>query len=199
VKQTPDLSQRRVVPGSADMDRLTDEELLALTPEGPEAFASFYRRHERLLLSYFMRRTGDPELAADLAAETFAAALVGVRRFDAARGPALAWTFGIAHNTLQRCWERGRVEDRARRRLGMPPLAYEDEALERIERLGADDRAVALLEQLPPDQATALRARVIDEQPYPAIAARVRCSESVVRQRVSRGLAALRSIAKESS
>ena len=39
---------------------------------------------------------GDPELAADLTAETFAAALVSVRRFDPARGPAVAWLLGIA-------------------------------------------------------------------------------------------------------
>jgi DNA-directed RNA polymerase specialized sigma24 family protein len=32
-------------------------------PSDPEAFAAFYRRHERLLLGFFMRRTGDPELA----------------------------------------------------------------------------------------------------------------------------------------
>jgi sigma-70-like protein len=36
-----------------------------------------------------LRRTGDPELAADLAAEAFAAALVAVRRYRA--GPAPAW------------------------------------------------------------------------------------------------------------
>ena len=42
-----------------------------------------------------------------------------------------------------------------------------------------------------------LRARIIDEQPYSFIAAEVRCSESVIRQRVSRGLATLRRIYEE--
>jgi RNA polymerase sigma factor (sigma-70 family) len=180
------------------MDQFDDDELLALTPSCPEAFATFYRRHERTMLGFFARRTGDPELAADLTAETFAAALVGVRRFDPARGPALAWMFGIARNKLSRAWEKRRVEDRARRQLGLPPLVLEDEALARIERLGAEDRVVALLQTLPADQARAIRARVIDEQPYSFIAAEVRCSESVIRQRVSRGLAALRSTVKES-
>ena len=45
------------------MDHLGDDELLALTPRRPEAFAVFYRRHERALLGYLVRRTGDPELA----------------------------------------------------------------------------------------------------------------------------------------
>lgn len=74
----------------------------------------------------------------------------------------------------------------------------EDEALVRISRLAADDERVeALLAQLPAEQAQAVRARVIDERDYRAIAAELRCSTSVVRQRVSRGLATLRSITKE--
>jgi RNA polymerase sigma factor (sigma-70 family) len=179
------------------MDRLGDDELLALTPRRPEAFAVFYQRHERALLGYLVRRTGDPELAADLSAETFAAALLSVRRFDAKRGGALAWTFGIAHHKLVRALERGRVEDRARRRLRLPPLVLEDDALERVARLGGDARVDELLAQLPAPQAEAVRARVIDERPYGRIAADIRCSESVVRQRVSRGLATLRSIVTE--
>jgi RNA polymerase sigma-70 factor (ECF subfamily) len=179
------------------MERLDDDALLALTPRRPEAFAVFYRRHERMLLGFFMRRTGEPELAADLVAETFAAALTSVRRFHPSRGPALAWIFGIASNQLRRARRRGRVEDRARRRLGMPPIVLEDEALERVRRLAGDERVSELLGRLSPDQAQAVRARVIDEQPYGRIAAEVRCSQSVVRQRVSRGLATLRSIVKE--
>ena len=49
-----------------------------------------------------------------------------------------------------------------------------------------------MLARLTPDQAEAIRARVIQDVPYDRIAARMRCSESVVRQRVSRGLAVLR-------
>jgi RNA polymerase sigma-70 factor (ECF subfamily) len=163
----------------------------------PDVFAAFYREHERLLLGFFMRRTGEPELAADLAAETFAAALVSVRRFDPKRGPAVAWLLGIAANQFRKACEKGSVEDRARRRLGMPVMVLEDEALERIERIGGDERVQALLAHLPADQAQAIRARVIEERDYRTIAAELRCSPSVVRQRVSRGLATLRSITKE--
>jgi hypothetical protein len=57
----------------------------------------------------------------------------------------VAWTFGIAHHKLLRAIEKGRVEDRARRKLGLPPLVLEDEALERVARLGGDTRVDALL------------------------------------------------------
>ena len=180
------------------MDELSDEQLLQLTTTRPEAFAVFYRRHERAVLGFFMRRTGDPELAADLMAETFATVLLHLRRFDPARAPARAWTFGIAQNKLLRAWERGRAENSARRRLGMPLVALEEDQLERIAGLGGDKRVDELLRQLPSDQAQAVRARVIDEQTYAQIAGRVACSESVIRKRVSRGLANLRAIVKES-
>jgi hypothetical protein len=76
-------------------DERTDEQLLAAVDAGePEAFGAFYRRHVTALLGYFLRRTRDAELAADLTAETFAAALDGLRRFDPRRGPAVAWLYG---------------------------------------------------------------------------------------------------------
>src|SRR4051794_41869868 len=85
-------------------------------------YAVFYRRHEDAVLGFFLRRTGSAELAADLTAETFARALEGRKRFDAQRGDAGAWLFGIARNVLSRSLERGRVENDTRRQLGMEPL-----------------------------------------------------------------------------
>ena len=144
-----------------------------------------------------MRRVGDPELAADLAAETFAAALVARAALPRGGAPASAWLVGIARNVLASSVRRSQVEDRARRRLGMEPIALDDELLARIERLGGDARVEALLARLTPEQSDAVRARVLEEEDYAGIAARLRCSESVVRQRVSRGLAALRRIHEE--
>ena len=172
-------------------DPRTDEALLA--GGEPEAFALFYRRHVRALLGYFVRRTRDAELAADLTAETFAAALDGRRRFDPDRGPAVGWLYGIARRRLLYSQRRGAVEDRARRRLGMAPLTLTDEAVERIEALAADEVAIAALDALPADQREAVRARILDERDYADIALAAHTSESVVRKRVSRGLAGLRS------
>ena len=176
---------------------MDDDELLARSARHPSAFGTFYERHERLVLGYFVRRVRDPELAADLAAETFAAALIGARKFRAGGAPASAWLIGIARNTLSQSLRRARVEDRARRRLRMEPIALDDELLERIARIGGDARVEAMLERLTPDQSEAVRARVLDDQDYDVIAGRLRCSESVVRQRVSRGLATLRRIYEE--
>jgi RNA polymerase sigma factor (sigma-70 family) len=171
-------------------DRLPDDELLLAAGSDGEAFAAFYRRHEERVLAFFLARAGDPEVAADLAAETFAAALVSSGRFRRRREPASAWLFGIARNILAMSRRRGRVESRARRRLGMPPLDLTDELIERIEALSG--RALGLVEELPEAQREAVRAHVVDERDYADIARDLRCSEAVVRKRVSRGLANLR-------
>jgi RNA polymerase sigma-70 factor (ECF subfamily) len=174
----------------------TDEELLAATPRDPDAFAELYRRHCATLAGYFLRRTRSPEMAADLTAETFAAALDGVKRFDARKGTAVMWLFGIARRELADAAERGAVARRARRRLRIPRIELDDEALERVvEVAGSADtgrRLAALMEQLPEDQREAVRARVLEETDYEAMALAGAVPETVVRKRVSRGLAGLR-------
>ena len=74
----------------------------------------------------------------------------------------------------------------------MEPLTLEDEDLERIERLGTEAAVVGLLDGLPAEQRQAVRARVLEERSYKQIAKELKCSQSVVRKRVSRGLAQLR-------
>lgn len=178
---------------STGRDGASDAVLLALARHDAEAFGVFYDRFEREVLGYFMRATGRAELAADLTAEVFAAALSGAAGFRPELGSARAWLFGIARHELADTWERGRVEDRARRQLGMEPLALGDAELERIEELASSDTdALRLLQELPEDQRRAINGRVLEQREYAELAIRLRCSQSVVRQRVSRGLRTIR-------
>jgi RNA polymerase sigma factor (sigma-70 family) len=174
--------------------RATDEQLLVRTIEDPEAFGPFYDRFEPDVLAFVYRATRRADIAADLTAEIFAAALASARAFDPGLGTARGWLFGIARHKLADLWERGRVEDSARRRLGCEPLALTDELIERIEQLGSDTsvNTLALLEDLPHDQRMAIEGRVLEERDYAELAVTLSCSESVVRQRVSRGLRTLR-------
>jgi RNA polymerase sigma-70 factor (ECF subfamily) len=176
-----------------DWDAESDDRVLAASASDPRAFSAFYRRYERPVLAYFRRRTGDAELAADLTAEVFAAALAACPRYQPRRAPASAWLFAIAQHKLSRSRRRGAVEDRARRRLGMAPIRLDDVDLERIDELDdGSDSLMRMLDELPHDQREAVRARVLEERPYDEIAGRLSCSPAVVRQRVSRGLARLR-------
>jgi RNA polymerase sigma factor (sigma-70 family) len=175
----------------------TDEQLLQDALSDGEAFAEFYRRHAPTLLGYLTRRMGDAEVAADLTAETFAAALEGLPRFRAGLGPATAWLYGIARHKMARTLERGRVEDEARRHLDLPRISVDDDAIERIEAFAASESTGRLinelLEGLPSEQQHAVTARIVHEREYAEIADSHDTSESVIRKRVSRALARLRS------
>lgn len=172
---------------------LDEDALLSAAQLGAVGFAAFYRHFERPVLRYFLRATGRPELAADLTAETFASALESIASYDPARGRADQWLFGIARNLLATSYRRGRIDATARQRLGMPKLILDDHATETIARLSSTHGSATLaLAELPPDQRDAVTARVLDDREYAEIAGELRCSEAVVRQRVSRGLRALR-------
>src|SRR5271155_997439 len=180
-------------------DDHADEALLVAGRSDAEAFGLFYRRRVDAVLAFFLRRTGDRELAADLTAETFAAALSALPRYSPQRSSALAWLFTIAHHKMADSIRRGQVEDRARRRLGLEPLVFSDEDIERVEQRAAAAGGAALLEleRLSAEQRGAFEGRVLQETEYDELARRLRCSESVVRKRVSRGLAELRTRMKE--
>jgi DNA-directed RNA polymerase specialized sigma24 family protein len=87
------------------------------------------------LLAFLVRRTRDPQLAADIAAETLAAGVLagaGERPTDGRTG---AWLQGLALERLAGAQRRGAVDCSARRRLG----------LERIELTAADRAHLAAL------------------------------------------------------
>ena len=139
---------------------VSDEELLVASVGDEEAFAAFYRRNARSLAGFFMGRTGDAELAADLTAETFAAALASRRRFDLAKGPATGWLYGIARHKLARTLRHGRVPRTAPAAGSeMAPLALDDEAIELV--VTTDGDVVQLLQRLPADQRAVIEARVV--------------------------------------
>jgi RNA polymerase sigma-70 factor (ECF subfamily) len=176
-----------------------DDDLLTRFAAGdPEAFVVFYRRHLRAMLGFFLRRTADPELTADLTAEVFAAALLAAERYRPDERPALAWLYGIAAHKLADSRRRGRVQDEARRRLALEPLMIDDAELARVEQMADQGAAAQALQALPPTQRDAVAARIVDERSYSEIAEQMQCSELLVRQRVSRGLRALRRQIKES-
>jgi RNA polymerase sigma-70 factor (ECF subfamily) len=166
------------------------DEALLLSGD-PEDFGRFYDRYVDAMLAYFQRRTRDPEVAADLTAETFAAALVARRRYRRSGATPAGWLYGIAQHKLADYWRHGHAEDRMRRRLDMEAIPFTAEDAELVRWLG-EDAAEALVTALPADQAAAVRAHVLEDRDYAEVARDVHASEAVVRQRVSRGLRALR-------
>lgn len=185
--------------------RASDEALLVVTDD-PEAFGEFYDRYERAVFVFMARRTRNAETAADLTAETFAAALASRASFnlssDAASdgAPAVAWLFGIARNVLAMSYRRNRVANEARSRLRMQQVPLPDQTVDALQELIDQEHgleALMHLDELPSAHAAAIRAHILNDSSYTEIAASLGTSEATVRQHVSRGLAALRRLVSQ--
>src|SRR5439155_13058208 len=175
-----------------------DEDLLEAAAAGDaEAFGEFYGRHVAAVTTFLRRRCGSTEVAFDLVAESFASAVAGLDTYRRERGSARGWVFAIAANELRQAQRKGVVEDRARRRLALEPISLDDDGLVRVDRLVDDGVLDRVLRGLPAAERAAIEARIVDERDYADVAAEIGCSQSVVRQRVSRGLRKIRAAIEE--
>lgn len=174
------------------LDERSDAELLIASRADPEVFGELYRRHAEDVLRFLVRRTLDPEAAAELTAETFAEAFASRASYRDQGVDGVAWLYGIARHRLGRFFRSGRVDAAARRKLGMPERDLPLEDYERIEDLidfaPIREALAEALDALTPDQREAMRLRVIDGLEYAEVAERLRCTQQSARQRVSRGL-----------
>lgn len=183
-------------------DPRDDEALLAERSPAAAgiAFEVFYERHERLIVAFHMRRTGDPELAADLTAETFAQALASRHRFRPnGDDAALRWLYGIAANVLRRSQRTAMRDLRVVHRLGLDRPELNDQHLEAITAAAETTSVLAALGALPAHQREVIRAVVLEGASYSAVAQAEGLAPAAVRKRVSRGLAALRRSLEDAS
>jgi len=86
-------------PGATGL--VTDADLIEQAKHAPERFTAIFDRHYRNIYAYVARRLG-PDLAEDVASETFLTAFDRRHSFDAARGDARPWLYGIASNLVAR-------------------------------------------------------------------------------------------------
>jgi RNA polymerase sigma-70 factor (ECF subfamily) len=169
----------------------TDAELLVAARTDAGAFRALYERYATRIYGYHLRRSGEPEAAHDLTAETFAQAWLSRTRFrDDANGSAGPWLYGIARHVLLVSVRQRRIEQRASERLGILGRLDREQTVEPDERwLDGLDEALA---SLPEAQQDAIRMRIVDDLTYREAATRLDTSPEVVRSRVSRGLTSLR-------
>lgn len=112
-----------------------------------EAFERLFELHFDGIYAYLARRVG-PDLARDLASETFLRAFAVRKRYDAARGEARAWLFGIANNLLRNHYRTEERRLRAFAQLDPREDAGPSEEPRLAEALGAlvsEERDVLLL------------------------------------------------------
>jgi RNA polymerase sigma-70 factor (ECF subfamily) len=137
--------------------RLPDEALLAgLATGDPELAVGFVRRFQHRVFGVAVAVTGDPQLAEDVAQQTFERAWRHAQIYDSRRGSVTTWLTTIAHNLAIDAVRSRRPEPVAPEDLD----AILDVVSETPERYALADEASsrlrAAMAELPPEQGRAL-------------------------------------------
>jgi RNA polymerase sigma-70 factor (ECF subfamily) len=115
-------------------------------------FERLYRANVDAVTAYFARRTTDPQLVADLTADTFVTVITSFESFDPRKGTARAWVFGIArHVYASYCDAYSQQQHKLQRLAGRRELDQDqvEELLERIDAERAGRGLIAALATLP--------------------------------------------------
>jgi RNA polymerase sigma factor (sigma-70 family) len=183
---------------------LTDAQALEALRRDPEAICALYDRYVVQLVRFLQRVGATQEVAWDVAQETFARLLArGYRGRLEPGASAWPWLAVTSRNLLRDGQRRGRVDERARRRIGVSVTGGgEDELEDALARFDIERRAVGIdeaLASLPLTQREAVIGRVVDEKEYAVLADDASESEQTMRRRVSRGLRFMRTRIEEAS
>jgi len=174
-------------------------QIIAASRAEPLEFATIFDRHYDAVHRYLARRVG-PDLADDLAAETFTRAFDVRARFDTARPDARPWLFGIATNLLQHHHRSEARRLRAYARVDRPGKA--DDVFNGIEaRLDAERAGPAIAEalmRLSTGDRDALLAFAWADLRYDEIALALRIPIGTVRSRLNRARGKVRELIGES-
>ena len=155
------------------------------------------QRHEREILRYLLRVSGNGEDAADLFQETWLRAYRAYPRLQP-ESEVRPWLYAIAVNLC-----RNRARDRARRGRVIVAVEEKNPAPDRIVkgRHGPSEnegyaavRLRELIASLPPKQREALQLRCFAGFDFAAIAAAMDCSEQSARANVSQAMRKIKSM-----
>jgi RNA polymerase sigma-70 factor (ECF subfamily) len=163
----------------------------------PAPFEELMRRHEREIMRYLLRVSGNREDAADLFQETWLRAYRAYPRLEA-ESHVRPWLYAIATNLC-----RNRARDATRR---ARVIVADDEEHPAAERIGKVDRSLSendgyavvrmreLISELPAKQREALYLRYFAGLDYTGIAAAMDCSQEGARANVSQAMRKLKSL-----
>lgn len=126
---------------------MTADNQLHRIAHDPVAFEAFYRGHFDDVLRFITRRVSDPQLAADLTADVFLAAIDTATTYRPDRGTPSAWLYGVARNVVADSARDADRQQRAYSRIAGRRLLDGDDVDRLVECIDAAAAARALLPQ----------------------------------------------------
>jgi RNA polymerase sigma-70 factor (ECF subfamily) len=185
-----------------------DAQLVARLRYGDAGAArELYERHGGALLRFGVAMSNHRQTAEDVVHDTFVELLRHPSRFDPARGPVLAFLFGIARHRMARITRVAlrdadgtadppdpADDDSARELTGPSPLATAlavDDTVDALDRLQSIERVRAAVFDLPRVHREVIALCDLEELPYATVATILGCPIGTVRSRLSRARALL--------
>ena len=154
--------------------------------DDPASFAVIFDRHFDAIHGYLQRRIG-PDLAEELASQTFLVAFDQRARYDPSFPSARPWLFGIANNLLRRRRREERRRLRAYAKTGIDPLGDALEGTEaRLDAANMGPELAAALARLSAEELDVLLLYAWAELSYAEIAQALGTPIGTVRSRLSR-------------
>ncbi len=177
------------------MEQDPDAALIAASLEVPVAFAAVFDRHYDFVHRYLARRVG-PDLADDLASETFTTAFRVRAGYDLARSDARPWLLGIATNLVRHHRRAESRRLRAYERVELPRASglEEDAVAARADAAAAGPRMARALGRIPDADRDALLLLAWADLTYPEIALALQIPIGTVRSRIHRARRRLREL-----
>ena len=158
-------------------------------------FERIYRGNVDVVMAYFARRCGEPQVVADLTSETFVRAAGALGTFDPRKGSARAWLFGIAaHVFAGHCAQTANGRDAVARLSQRRPLDVDEteELAARIDAERAGRELIGRCARLPELERAAVELVDLAGLTPKEAASALGVSRVVLRKRLSRARARLR-------
>lgn len=158
------------------------------------ALGTLYKRHVDAVYRFMYYRTRDPVVAEDLAADTFAAVMKAIPRYEERGIPFGAWLFRIA---------RAQWVDYERRREREKTVALNDDLLSAPARMPSQEDVLShiyfasLLQHLTEEQQEVVLLRFIGGLSHAEIAEVIGSNANAVKARLYRALQRLRAVLRQ--
>ncbi len=169
-----------------------DSDAISASAATPADFGAIFDRHFDAVHAYLQRRIG-PDLADELAAETFLIAFDSRARYDASRPDARPWLFGIATNLLHRHHRDELRQLRAYAKSAADPILDAFDGVDaRVDASSVRRELVDALADVPPEELDALLLFAWADFSYTEIGEALEVPIGTVRSRLSRARSRIR-------
>jgi RNA polymerase sigma-70 factor, ECF subfamily len=171
--------------------------LLRRAAKGDEdAFVLLYRRHQATLYRFALRMTGNAWASEEIVQDVFMTLMREPKKYDAARGPLVAYLFGIARNRVMKHLERlprevSLDEQHENGSRGGVAVVNASTPMHWFEQRERTERVRAAVLDLPAEFREAVVLCELEELSYEEAARQIGCPIGTIRSRLHRGRALL--------